>query len=54
MDKSEIETLLRDHVRGVHVQLERLFRGIETALNDHLAGTEEAIARALSTGRAND
>jgi hypothetical protein len=49
MDKSEIESLLRDHVRGVHAELERLFRGVERALNDHLAGTEKAISRALST-----
>lgn len=49
MDRSEIETLLRSHLRGVHAELERLFRGVEKALDDHLAGTEEAIARALGT-----
>lgn len=49
MDRSGIDTLLRDHLRGVHAELERLFRGVEKALDDHLAGTEEAIARALGT-----
>ena len=49
MDRSEIETLLREHVRGVHTELERLFKGVEAALDSHLAATEEAIARALST-----
>ena len=44
MDKSEIETLLRAHVRRFHTELERLFRGIEKALDDHLTATEEAIA----------
>jgi len=49
MDRPEIEAVLRDHVRGVHEELERLFRGVEKALNDHLAGTEAAITQALGT-----
>jgi hypothetical protein len=36
-------------VRGVHEELERLFRGVEKALDDHLAGTEAAIGHALGS-----
>lgn len=49
MDKSDIENLLRGHLRGFHEELERLFRGVEKALDDHLAGTEEAIVRMLGS-----
>jgi hypothetical protein len=49
VDKSEIENLLRSHLRGVHEELERLFRGVEKALDDHLAGTEAAITRVIGT-----
>ena len=49
MERQEIEALLRDHVGGVHEELDRLFRGVEKALDDHLAGTEEAIVQALGT-----
>ena len=33
LERQEIEALLRDHVRGVHEELDRLFRGVEKALN---------------------
>jgi hypothetical protein len=49
MERTEIERLLRDHMRGVHEELDGLFRGAEKALHNHLAGTEEAIVRALGT-----
>ena len=49
MERAEIERLLRDHVRGVHEELEHLFRGVEQALDKHPAGTEEAIAEAMVT-----
>ena len=49
MERQKIEALLRDHVRGVHEELDRLFRGVEKALNDHLAGAEEAIVQAFVT-----
>jgi hypothetical protein len=49
MDRSEIEILLRENVRGVHAELGRLFRGVEQALDKRLASTEKAIARAKCT-----
>jgi hypothetical protein len=33
----------------VHEELEHLFRGVEKALGDHLAGTEAAIVHALGS-----
>lgn len=47
-DRSEIEAILKEHLRGIHDELASLFRGIEASLNKHLAGTEAAIAAALS------
>jgi hypothetical protein len=44
MKRTEIEALLRDHVRGVHDELANLFRGIERALDQHLERTESMIA----------
>jgi hypothetical protein len=44
MNRSEIEGLLRDHVRGIHEELATLMREIEEALAAHLERTEAAIA----------
>jgi hypothetical protein len=49
MKRNEIEALLRDHVKGVHEELANLFRGVERALDRHLASTESMIADAFAT-----
>jgi ABC-type transporter Mla subunit MlaD len=51
MKRTEIEALLRDHVRGVHEELANLFRGVERALNQHLERTESMIADAFASER---
>ena len=48
MKRSEIEALLRDHVKGVHEELSNLFRGVERALDRHLQATEASIADAFA------
>lgn len=47
VDRSEIEVILKEHLRGIHEELGTLFRGIEVSLDNHLARTEDAIAEAL-------
>ena len=47
MDRSEIEVILKEHLRGIHEELGRLFRGIEVSLDNQLARTEVAMAEAL-------
>ena len=47
MDRSELEGILRTHLKGDHEELESLFRGVEARLDAHLARTEAAIADAL-------
>jgi hypothetical protein len=51
MKRTEIESLLRDHVRGVHEELEALMHGVEQALANHLERTEAAIADAFEAER---
>ena len=48
MDRSEIEVIPKAHLRGIHQELGKLFRGIQVSLDNHLARTEVAIAEALS------
>lgn len=52
MNRSELEHVLRDHLRGVHAELATLMRGVEHALDNHLADTERIIADALANGEA--
>ena len=49
MNRAEIETLLRDHLRSVHEELRTLMRGVERALDNHLARTEQALADAMAS-----
>jgi hypothetical protein len=51
MKRTDIESLLRDHVRGVHEELEALMHGVEQALANHLDRTEAAIADAFEAER---
>lgn len=51
MNRLDIERLLRDHLRGVHEELETLFRGVERALANHLTETERALAELLDAER---
>jgi hypothetical protein len=53
MKRGEIEGLLRDHVRGVHEELETLMHGVERALASHLERTEAAIADAFEAERGD-
>jgi hypothetical protein len=48
MNRAEFAGLLRDRVRGVHKELERLVRGVEKALDNHLTATEAAIGVAVT------
>ena len=59
MKRTELEKILRNHLRGVHEQLEdhfrnitaqmeSLLRGVETALDTHLNRTETALADAIA------
>ena len=48
MNRSEIEVMPNEHLRGIHEELGLLFRGVEVSLDSHLAKTEAAIAEALS------
>lgn len=47
MKRTEIEALLRDHLRGVHEELATLFQGVERALDAHLARTETLLVDAF-------
>ena len=47
MNRKEIDTILQEHLAGVHAELGTLFRGVEKALDTHLMRTEAAIADAL-------
>jgi hypothetical protein len=47
VDRQGIEVIPKEHLRGIHEELGKLFRGIEASLDNHLARTEVAIAEAL-------
>ena len=47
MDKEQVQALLREHLDGVHQELNTLFRGVEKALDVHLKRTETALSETL-------
>lgn len=48
MKRTELENILRDHLRGVRAELREHLRGLEIALDNHLNRAEAALADAIA------